>query len=54
MPFSTVLDQDRQDPNADAYMDEQGAIMDAAMELMRAREAAHLSQERLAEKRPRQ
>lgn len=38
IPFSTVLDRDRQDPNAAAYMDEQGAIMDAAVELMRTRD----------------
>lgn len=50
IPFNTIIEQDRRDPQAAAYMDEQGALMDAAVELMHAREAAHLSQEQLAQK----
>ncbi|MEY8564910.1 helix-turn-helix transcriptional regulator [Bifidobacterium pseudolongum] len=50
IPYDILIEQDRRDPQAAAYMDEQGALMDAAVELMLAREAAHLSQEQLAEK----
>lgn len=50
IPFNTIVEQDRRDPQAAAYMDEQGALMDAAVELMHAGETAHLSQEQLAEK----
>lgn len=50
IPYDILIEQDRRDPQAAACMDEQGALMDAAVELMLAREAAHLSQEQLAEK----
>ncbi|RSX49755.1 helix-turn-helix transcriptional regulator [Bifidobacterium castoris] len=50
IPYDTLIEQDRHNPDDAAYMDEQGALMDAAVDLMLAREAAHLSQEQLAEK----
>lgn len=34
IPYDILIEQDRRDPQAAAYMDEQGALMDAAVELM--------------------
>lgn len=50
IPYNVLIEQDRKNPEDAAYMDEQGTLMDAAVELMLAREAANLSQEQLAEK----
>ncbi|WP_044091243.1 helix-turn-helix domain-containing protein [Bifidobacterium gallicum] len=54
IPFSTIIDKEcirpPPPPNAARFMDEEDKKMDAAVQLMLAREEAHLSQEELAKR----